>query len=114
MTSGKKKIEEALPPTKEGLPWQAFATVGDKEDPDTWKLPHHTSAIFRAIKGKIGIEHTVDWDRMPAAVAALSKGGYRGNRVDATEGEIINAARHLALHYQKAGKSVPDALAIII
>ena len=110
----KKKIEEGLPRTKEGLPWQAFAIVGDKEDPDTWKLPHHTKAIFRAIKGKIGIEKTVDWDRMPAAVAALSPGGHRGQRVEASENEIISAARHLARHYSKADKPVPDTLAVLI
>ena len=108
------KVKEGLPKTKEDLPWQAFPIVGDKDDPDTWKLPHHTRAIFRAIKGKIGIERTVDWDRMPAAVAALSKGGYRGQRVEASEGDIISAARHLARHYQKADKPVPDTLAVLI
>ena len=108
------KIKEGLPKTKEDLPWQAFAIVGDKDDPETWKLPHHTKGIFRAIKGKIGIEHTVDWERMPAAVAALSKGGYRGQRVEASEGEIISAARHLANHYRKADKSIPDTLAVLM
>ena len=104
------KVKEALPRTKEDLPWQAFAIVGDKEDPATWKLPHHT----RAIKGKIGIERTVDWDRMPAAVAALSRGGYRGQRVDATAAEILAAARHLASHYHKADKPLPDTLAVLV
>jgi len=108
------KVKDALPKTKEGLPWQAFAIVGDKEDTDTWKLPHHTKSIFRAIKGKIGIERTVDWDRMPAAVAALSPGGHRGQRVDATDEEIIQAARHLATHYRKAEKPIPDTLAVLI
>ena len=67
------KVKERLPKTKEDLPWQAFAIVGDKGDPDTWKLPHHNTTIFRAIKGKIGFERTVDWELMPAAVAALSR-----------------------------------------
>ena len=108
------KVKEGLPAEGNGFPWQAFAIVGDKDDPDTWKLPHHNSTIFRAIKGKIGFERTVDWDRMPAAVAALSKGGYRGQRVEASEGDIISAARHLARHYQKADKPVPDTLAVLI
>jgi len=108
------KIKEGLPKTKEDLPWQAFAIVGDKDDPETWKLPHHTRAIFRAINGKIGIERTVDWERMPAAVAALSPGGHRGQRVEASEGEIISAARHLATHYRKAAKPVPDTLGVLI
>ena len=100
--------------TKDGLPCQAFAIVGDKDDPETWKLPHHTKAIFRAIKGKIGHYTTTDWERMPAAVAALSPGGYEGQRVQASDGEIIEAARHLATHYQKADRSIPDALAVLI
>jgi len=110
----KKKVEEELPRTKEGLPWQAFAIVGDTGDPDTWKLPHHTATIFRAVKGKIGFERTVDWDMVPAAVAALSRGGFQGKRVEASEGDIISAARHLARHYQKADKPLPDTLAVLV
>ena len=98
------KVKEAVNKeiTREGLPRQAFAIVGDPQDPETWKLPHHTP------------EKTVDWNRMPAAVAALSRGGYRGERVKAEPGEIISAARHLAAHYRKAAKSVPDTLAVLI
>jgi hypothetical protein len=108
------KIKEGLPPLKEGLPREAFAIMGDPDDPDTWKLPHHKKSILRALKGKLDIEKTVDWDRMPAAVAALSPGGYRGQRVEATEGEIIDAARHLANHYKKAGRPLPDTLAVLV
>jgi len=100
--------------TREGLPKEAFAIVGDPDDPDTWKLPHHTREIFRALRGRINIEKTVDWDRMPAAVAALSRGGYRGERVQADAEDIIKAARHLARHYQKANKPVPDTLGALI
>lgn len=126
------KVKEALPAvsarpvsarqTKEGFPWadrcqQAFAIVGDQADPETWKLPHHTKAIFKAIKGKIGHYRTTDWDRMPAAVAALSRAGHPSQsegRVQASDNEIIEAARHLATHYQKADKPVPDTLAVLI
>jgi hypothetical protein len=108
------KVKEGLPATKEGLPKEAFAIVGDADDPDTWKLPHHTRAIFRALKGKLDIEKTVDWDRMPAAVAALSPGGYRGQRVQATPEGILGAARHLAGHYRKAERPVPDTLLALI
>ena len=119
-------LGEGLPPLKEGLPREAFAIMGDPDDPETWKLPHHKKSILRALsdsdrtpmlrseKGKLDIEKTVDWDRMPAAVAALSPGGYRGQRVQATEGEKIDAARHLANHYKKAGRPLPDTLAVII
>ena len=109
------KVKEALSKelTKEGLPKEAFAIVEDPDDPETWKLPHHTRAILRA-RGRLDLEKTVDWERMPAAVAALSRGGYRGERVQASAEDIIKAARHLAAHYEKAGKSVPDTLGALI
>jgi len=106
-------VKQGLPKTKEGLPKEAFAIVGDPEDPDTWKLPHHQKSILRALKGKLDIEQTVDWERMPAAVATLSPGGYRGQRVDASPEEILRAARHLANHYRKADKPLPDTLAAL-
>ena len=112
MSKVKEAVEKEI--TKEGLPKEAFAIVGDPEDPETWKLPHHTKAIFRALKGRIDIEKTVDWDRMPAALAALSRGGYRGERVQADAEDIIKAAHHLARHYEKADKSVPDTLGALI
>ena len=110
----KSKIEEGLPRLKDGLPHQAYAIVGDKEDPETWKLPHHTKAIFRAIQGKIGHYRTTDWEHAAAAVAALSRGGFRGKRVEATEQQILDAARHLARHYAENGKPVPDTLAALV
>ena len=90
----KSKVKEAIEKeiTKEGLPKEAFSIIGDPQDPETWKLPHHTKAIFRALKGRLDIEKTVNWYRMPAAVAALSRGGYRGERVQASEEEIIQPA----------------------
>jgi len=107
-------VKEGLAKTKEGLPKEAFAIIGDPEDPETWKLPHHKKSIFRALQGKLDIEKTVDWDRMPAAVAALSPGGYRGRRVDASPEEILQAAKHLTNHYQKADKPLPDTLAGLV
>ncbi len=108
------RIRNGMPKSKQGLPKEAFAIVGDANDPETWKLPHHTRAIFRALAGKLAMESTVDWDRMPAAVAALSPGGYRGQRVEATLEQILRAARHLAAHYRKAGKNLPQTLAALI
>jgi hypothetical protein len=112
MTKVNEAVEKQI--SKEGLPKEAFAIVGDPEDPETWKLPHHTKAIFRYLQGRIDLEKTVDWDRMPAAVAALSPGGYRGRQVDATREEKVKAARHLANHYRKADRDVPDALRALI
>ncbi len=106
-------VKEGLAKTKEGLPKEAFAIVSNPDDPDTWKLPHHQKSIFRALRGKLNIEKTVDWDRMTPAVAALSLGGYRGQRVEATPEEILEAARHLAGHYLKANKPLPDTLAAL-
>lgn len=112
----KSKVEEALEKeiTREGLPKEAFAIVEDPQDPETWKLPHHTKAIFRALQREKDLQKTVNWDRMTAAVAALSRGGYREKRVRASEEDIIQAARHLARHYEAAGRSVPDTLGVLI
>jgi len=100
--------------TKERLPKEAFAIVEDPDKPETWKLPHHTTAVVnrrpRYYQKRIDVEKTVDWDRMPAAVAALSPGGYRGERVQADAEDIIKAAKHLAAHYAAADKPVPDTL----
>ena len=107
-------VKEGLHKTKDGLPKDAFAIVSDPEDTETWKLPHHKRSISRALRGKLDIEKTVDWERMPAAVAALSPGGYRGQRVEASPEEILQAAKHLAGHYRRADKPLPDTLAALV
>jgi len=106
--------KEGLHRTKENLPGEAFAIVGNPEKPETWKLPHHKRSIFRVLKGSLDIERTVDWERMPDAVAALSRGGNRGWRVEATPGEILQVAKHLAAHYRKANRPLPDTLAALV
>jgi hypothetical protein len=95
---------------KDGLPYWAFAIVGDRQLVSTWKLPHHTAAVARL--GSPGAEDnaTVDWPRMGPAVAALSPAGYRGQQVDATPGQRAAAARHLAAHYRRARKPLPTTL----
>ena len=107
-------VKEGLAKTQEGLPREAFAIIGDPDAPETWKLPHHKRSIFGALKGKVDIEKTVDWERIPAVVAALSPRGYRGQRVDASPEQILEAAKHLAAHYQQAGKPLPDVLAALV
>jgi len=107
-------VKEELLKTKEGLPREAFAIVGNPDDPETWELSHHKKSIFRVLKGSLDIERTVDWDGVPVVVAALSRRGYRGQRVDASPEEILGAARHLAEHYRKAGKPLPDTLAALV
>ncbi|HEY83187.1 MAG TPA: hypothetical protein G4O01_07890 [Dehalococcoidia bacterium] len=100
--------------TKEGLPKEAFAIAANPEDPDTWQLPHHKKSISRALRGRLDIEETLDWAGMDMAVAALSPGGYGGRRVVASPEEILEAAAHLAEHYRKAGKPLPDTLAALV
>lgn len=108
MTTRERRVR-----VKEGLPKEAFAIVGDPADPESWKLPHHKRSIYRALKGTLDIERTVDWERMGAAVAALSPAGFRGRRVAASPEEILKAARHLTEHYRKANKPLPDTLAAL-
>ncbi len=106
-------IKEGPTRAGKGLPVEAFAIIGVPDDPESWKLPHHKKSISRALKGKLDIEQTVDWDRMLTAVAALSPGGRRGQRADASPEKILLAARHLAAHYREAGKPLPDILAAL-
>jgi len=108
------KIEHGLHLLKDGLPSEAFAIVDDREDPSTWKLPHHTRAILRVARGKVGHYQTTDWEHLAAAVAALSRGGFRGKRVEASEQQILDAARHLARHYSENRRPVPDTLAALV
>ena len=107
-------VKEGLSKSKKDLPGEAFAIAGDSGDPLTWKLPHHRENIARALQGKLDIEKTVDWERMPDAVVLLSPRGYRGQRVDASPGQILQAAKHLAAHYRQAGKPLPDILAALV
>lgn len=99
--------------TKEGLPRQAFAIVGNVENPDTWHLPHHRKSIGRALKGILDIEQTVDWNQIEAAVSALSP-IYPGKRVRVSPEEILEAALHLAGHYRKGNRPLPDILAALV
>jgi len=102
---------ETIATTKDGLPREAFAIPGDPADPDTWKLPHHKKSIFRALKAKMDIEKTVDWEQMALAVSALSPRICGEGRLCAGPEDTLEAARHLAEHYRKAGKPLPDTLA---
>jgi hypothetical protein len=98
---------------KDGLPSEAFAIVGDSGCPDTWRLPHHRRSISRALKGLLDIEQTVDWNQAADAASALSLLN-RGKRVPASPEEILGAALHLAGHYRKGNKPLPDILAALV
>jgi hypothetical protein len=93
---------------KEGLPITAYAIRADEFDTSTWQLPHHTSHILR------DGEDSVDWTLLEKATLLLSMAGDEGRRISADPELIIEAARHIAEHYRKAGKSVPIALCVLI
>jgi hypothetical protein len=97
-----------------GRPAGAFAVVGDPSDAGTWLLPHHGEDIFKAIVGRVDIESTVDWDGMAAAMAAISPRRRGQERIATSPEAIIEAARHLAAHFEKAGRPLPDVLAVLI
>jgi hypothetical protein len=88
---------------KYGLPKEAFAIATDPYASETWLLPHHTLKPGLAQAGQ-----DVDWNAMADSVALLA--GIHGNRVAAPPEIVIEAARHLAKHYENAKKPVPDAL----
>ena len=106
--------EQGLPLLKDGMPCQAFALVPEKEDPAGWQLPHHTKEVKQAAQGKVGYEHTVDWLLLEKSVLLLSRFGDEGRRVTADPELIIQAARHLAGHFRKGGRQIPNALCVLI
>ena len=107
-------IKEGLDKTREILPKEAFAIVGNPDNQDTWRLPHHRKNIVTALRRKTSVEGTVDWEKMAVAVAALSPVCRRRQRLNATPEQILQAARHLAGHYRSAGRKLPDILAALL
>ena len=107
-------IKGGLTSSVAGLPAEAFAVVGNTEEPETWKIPHHKRSILKALRGRLDVEQTVDWDQMAAAIAALSPRGHGGQRINAAPEAILEAAKHLAEHHRKAGTPLPDTLAAIV
>jgi hypothetical protein len=99
--------------TKDGLPREAFAIAGEPEDPATWRLPHHRKSIWRALQGAADIERTVDWNQVAAAVGRLSPLNP-AERIAASPEEILGAAAHLAAHYRRGNKPLPNILAALV
>ncbi len=99
---------------RDGLPAGAFAIVGDGNDLDTRKLPHHRRAVAGAGRGRAGAEETVDWQLMAAAVDGLSPRDRLGRPGNLDPEKAIQAARHLAAHHVAAGRRLPDVLAALM
>lgn len=98
---------------KGDLPREAFAIAGDAENPDTWRLPHHKKSIRRVLRGALDTELTVDWSQVAEAVSSLSPLNP-GKRIPASPEEVLEAAIHLAGHYRKANRPLPDILAALV
>jgi hypothetical protein len=97
-----------FPDCLEEEPWgkERFLKRRRAEGSCTWKLPHHTKAIMRALHGRLDIEKTVDWDRMPAAVAALSLGGLAyGKHWKRKTGAFLSLPGPLQCHPKRSGES---------
>ncbi len=108
-----KSLQDAVERTEAGgYPHQAYAVVGSEDKPPTWSLLHHNRLIGRALQGKAGVEHTVDWALVESCVNRLAIVNRASLRL-APE-EIIEAARHLAGHYRKARKPLPDVIAGLV
>ena len=67
----------------------------------------------RALKGAVDIEQTVDWDKVAAAVGMLTPLN-KAERLRVSPEGILEAANHLAGHYRKADKPLPDILAALV
>ena len=80
-----------------GLPREAYAIVGDPTDPSTWKMPHHAA------------DGEIDWKLMDQAAEFLHPLNHRGT----TPEQIFAAAKHLARHYQQAGKRPPNIVSAL-
>jgi hypothetical protein len=81
------RIREAAT-SSDGLPRKAFA-YAPEADPATWKLPIYTAA------------GAVDEDRLPGAAAALSPGGFRGQKADIPAAAIPMVKAKLRSAYRK-------------
>lgn len=74
--------------TKDGLPRRAYA-YAPTADPATWKLPFLTAS------------GAPDPDRLPGAAAALSEGGFRGQKADIPADAIAMVKSKLRQAYRK-------------
>ncbi len=96
------------------LPREAFAIVGRPADPATWLLPHHKKNVAGAAGGKTDPEKTVDWRLMAEAVDLLRPRASRRRKIAAAPEQVLAAAVHLASHYRRAGRALPDVLAALV
>ncbi|MBT9131138.1 MAG: hypothetical protein DDT41_01440 [candidate division WS2 bacterium] len=86
--------EQKMMKTEDGVkyPAEAYAYVPDKEKLTTWKLRLWEDLEKKVTRVQLG-----------RAAAALSPGGFRGNRVDIPAGDISAVKRRIRSEYKKLG-----------
>ena len=84
--------------SRDGLPRSSFA-YAPSEDPSTWKLPYLTA------------DGAPDPSHLPGAAAALSSGGFRGQKADIPAGMMAAVRAKIRQAYRRWGKPVPESLA---
>jgi len=80
-------------------PAAAYLYVPDPDKPSTWKL---------RIKEYVGDTLKVTREQLGRAAAALSPGGFRGNRVELPSGEVAKVKAKLRSLYREIGVSEDD------
>jgi len=89
------KLEEAAPmKTEDGqqFPRSAFAFAPEADKPSTWKLRLWEDSTNKVTRGQLG-----------RASAALSPGGFRGNKVEVSKEELPTIKRKIWAEYRKLG-----------
>ena len=89
--------EQAVYKTEDGVkfPAEAYAYVPDKEKPSEWKLRLWESPTLKVTRKQLGV-----------AAAALSPGGFRGQKVDIPSSDLAGVKRTIRAEYRKL--DVPD------
>lgn len=83
-------------------PAEAFAYVPDKEKPTTWKV-----LLWASPDGKMTAE------KLGQAAAALSSGGFRGEKADIPAGDLPKVKAKIRAAYKKVGvkaEEMPDSV----
>jgi len=91
--------EQEMVKTEDGVkyPAEAYAYVPDKEQPSTWKLRLWEDLEKKVTRAQLG-----------RAAAALSPGGFRGQRVEIPAGDLPAVKRKIRAEYKKLGVEDED------
>lgn len=84
------------------FPAEAFAFVPDSNKPSEWKLRLWEDLTQKVTRSQLG-----------AAAAALSPGGFRGNRVQIPTADVAAVKKHIRSEYAKLGVKTSDMPAVL-